>query len=88
MGLYGEPVSPQSRVFLRQEMDFSIDSFVCFENPIDVITLKAALSSSLIRNCPKLRSIVVGMLAVFFNIVDVKNLTGDRRRFKYILLPT
>ncbi|XP_078429448.1 wax ester synthase/diacylglycerol acyltransferase 3-like [Wolffia australiana] len=58
-GLYSKPVSPLARIFLRQpKLDLVINSFITFQNPVDVAAVKAAMTTSL-RNCPLLRSIPV-----------------------------
>ncbi|XP_078447441.1 wax ester synthase/diacylglycerol acyltransferase 2-like [Wolffia australiana] len=54
---YNEPVSPTGRIYLRQEMELSIDCFVKFQNPIDVFAVKQALKF-LAQTCPRLRSVV------------------------------
>ncbi|XP_078438324.1 wax ester synthase/diacylglycerol acyltransferase 2-like isoform X2 [Wolffia australiana] len=55
--LYNAPVSPSSRIFLRPELELSIDCFVSFEQQIDVAAVKEALTS-LANRCSRLRSVV------------------------------
>ncbi|XP_078438198.1 wax ester synthase/diacylglycerol acyltransferase 11-like isoform X2 [Wolffia australiana] len=55
---YNEPLSPAGRMYLRREFDASIDSFVQFQNPVDMFAVKVALAS-LPKTCPRLRSVVI-----------------------------
>ncbi|XP_078438382.1 wax ester synthase/diacylglycerol acyltransferase 11-like [Wolffia australiana] len=55
--LYMEPVSPAGQLFLQPEMELSIDSFVQFQNAIDILAVKEALKS-VVKTCPRLRSVV------------------------------
>ncbi|XP_078439576.1 wax ester synthase/diacylglycerol acyltransferase 5-like [Wolffia australiana] len=55
---YDEPLSPQGGMYLRRELDASIDSFVQFQNPIDMFAVKVALAT-LAKTCPRLRSVVI-----------------------------
>ncbi|XP_078438501.1 wax ester synthase/diacylglycerol acyltransferase 7-like isoform X1 [Wolffia australiana] len=56
--LYDEPVSPCSRFYLGRYTDLSIDSFVTFQRPIDVVVVREALKSSA-KIYPRLRSLVI-----------------------------
>ena len=58
-GVCEEPVSPRGRLFLQREIEHVIFCIVSFENPIDVEKLISSLSSSFVKNCPRLRSLVV-----------------------------
>ncbi|XP_078443742.1 wax ester synthase/diacylglycerol acyltransferase 8-like [Wolffia australiana] len=54
-----EPVSPRGCLYLQPELPHVIHCIVCFQDPIDVPALKASLSSGFVKNCPRLRSLVV-----------------------------
>ncbi|CAA6663176.1 unnamed protein product [Spirodela intermedia] len=58
--LYDEPASPLGRVTMLPLLEQVIHWVFSFQNPVDIDAVKAVLQSSLIKNCPRLRSPTYG----------------------------